>query len=264
MRALPQFAGLSGPMETFFIPDGDAGVTRTIQKMIELVQGPKGIGSAFVRAAAIDAARGSVRNVSEIDRIFQWVKNNIEFRGEAEETLQSPEATLRLGAGDCDDHAMLLNALLGSLGYEWDFKTVGVARDSPGTYTHVYAMVQDKISGKWIPLDTTVSRSFAGWEPADITRETMYRAQNRFGRLGQDETASLISQTLQEAPALIAAGAGGAASVTTAAGTTSIGPSNPSIAGALSSASTSNVFFWLLIVGGAIAVIAAVSGGGRR
>jgi hypothetical protein len=174
-----------GPMKQFWLPGGDAGVQKTVGMMEQITAGPKGVGSSLVKSAAMDAVRGTVRDVTEIQGIFQWVKQHIEFRDEAEETLQSPEATLRLGAGDCDDHAMLAAALAGSLGYNWGFKTVAVTRDSPEHYSHVYAVVQDKRSGQWVPMDTTVKNSYAGWEPDDITRSQMYR-HKQMGRLGDD------------------------------------------------------------------------------
>src|ERR1700722_15341266 len=83
------------------IPDGDAGVTQTIRWMKALVRGPKGVGSWVVRAASLEAVRGVERGQQEIESVFQWVNDHIEFRGEYGETLQSPEATLNLRAGDC-------------------------------------------------------------------------------------------------------------------------------------------------------------------
>jgi hypothetical protein len=128
-----------------------------------------------------------VRNRTEIPQVFAWVKRNIEFRGEAEETLQSPEATLNYGGGDCDDFAMLLVALLESLGYDATFKVVAVASDMPAHFTHVYAVVKDKQTGQWVPLDPTVAGASAGWEPPDIVRTIMYKVRNTtpLGRLGR-------------------------------------------------------------------------------
>jgi len=201
---MPTIAHQSDPWRTrcFWLPAGDAGVVKTINQMESLVSGPQGQGSALLREAVLTAVRGSVRNVTEIPAWFNWVKRNIEFRGEAEETLQSPEATLNFGAGDCDDHAMLIAAGLKSLGYQTAFKTVGTSGEAPDEFTHVYALVQDKVSGQWIALDTTVGISYPGWEPDDITREHMYRingyqpgnyraiVRQQFAALGYDDTTS--------------------------------------------------------------------------
>ena len=159
------------------VSDGDAGIAQTIQHMQAFVVGDKGVRSFVVRQAALEAVQGVERGQPEIDSVFNWVKDNIEFRGEAGETIQSPEATIILGAGDCDDHATLLAALLRSLGYQTDFRTVAM-NDSPDGYSHVYAVVQDKQTGQWIPLDTTVERAYPGWEPDQIAREQTYGPMN--------------------------------------------------------------------------------------
>ncbi len=67
-------------------------------------------------------------------------------------------------AGDCDDHAALLCALLGSLGFICGLRAWGKQK---GEFTHVYAVVaMPKIGpSEFIGLDTTVEESEPGWEP---------------------------------------------------------------------------------------------------
>jgi transglutaminase-like putative cysteine protease len=145
--------------------------------MEALMRGSTGVMSFVVRKAALDAVQGVERGQPEIDSVFNWVKDHIEFRGESGEYLQSPEATIRLGAGDCDDQSTLVATLLRSLGYQVDFRTVAM-RGSEEEYSHVYAVVQDKGTGQWIPVDTTVERAYPGWEPDQIAREQTYGAAN--------------------------------------------------------------------------------------
>src|SRR5581483_7572461 len=133
----------------FQIPGGDRGTSATISHMTQLVNGPEGVLSPVIRAKALELARGSVKGVNEIDTVYSWVKQNIQFRGESGETLQSPVATLQLGGGDCDDHSTLIAALLKSLGYRVQFKVVATDRGSTD-FTHVYAVVKDKRTGQWI------------------------------------------------------------------------------------------------------------------
>ncbi len=83
--------------------------------------------------------------------------------------FSSPARTLhQLGAGinggDCDDHAALLAALLGSLGFITGLRAWGKTKDE---FTHVYAVVaMPKLSPtELIALDTTVEESEPGWEP---------------------------------------------------------------------------------------------------
>jgi len=169
------------PMRSEWIPDGDAGVAATIAKMRSLVHGPQGVRSWTVRRTVLEAVRGIERGQHEIDAVFDWIKANIEFRGEYGETLQSPEATINLGAGDCDDQSMLAAAMLNSLGYNTRFKTVALAY-SPDEYSHVYLEVRDKRTGQWVPLDPTVAMAYPGWEPEEIARSRSY-AENRDGGL---------------------------------------------------------------------------------
>jgi transglutaminase-like putative cysteine protease len=158
-----------------YIPDGDAGVAATIGKMTTLLHSPQGIRSLTVRAAVADAVRGVDRGMPEIDAVFYWIKDNIEFRGEWGETLQSPEATINLQIGDCDDQSTLAAAMLNSLGCETRFKTIAT-RDMPEDLTHVYVEVRDKRTGEWMPLDPTVSMAYPGWEPENIARSETYGA----------------------------------------------------------------------------------------
>ena len=68
-------------------------------------------------------------------------------------------------AGDCDDHAMLVAALLGSIGHPVGFRAWGPKR---GEYVHVYAIARTpkKTGEEIVGLDTTVEEAFVGWEPS--------------------------------------------------------------------------------------------------
>jgi transglutaminase-like putative cysteine protease len=173
-QQLGWFQGQPYRMRRWKVGDGDSAIRKTVMHMARLVFGPEGVQHPEVRIAAIEAARGSLKNVNEIEAVFQWVKKNIEFRGENAETLQSPVVTLRLRAGDCDDHSVLMGALLASLGYQVRFKTVATIPSNPRAFSHVYVVVQDKRSRQWVPVDTTVRMSTVGWEPPVIYREKSY------------------------------------------------------------------------------------------
>lgn len=169
----PGCLSLSPKVYSQSIPDGDAGVARTIQIMTSLAHGKYGDRSWPVRLAALDAARGTERGMDEISSVLDWVKRNIEFRGENGETLQSPEATLQARAGDCDCQSTLAAAMLGWLGYQTRFKTMALI-DSPQELSHVYLEVRDKRTRQWVPLDATVARSWPGWEPDNVARSVTY------------------------------------------------------------------------------------------
>lgn len=155
------------------IPNGEAGITQTVNIMSGLAHGKWGAKSFKVRQAAVEAARGTERGMDEITSVMNWVKDNIEFRGENGETVQSPEATLELGAGDCDCQSTLQAAILEWLGYQTRFKTVALY-DAPSDLSHVYLEVRDKRTGQWLPVDSTVARSWPGWEPENVARSVDY------------------------------------------------------------------------------------------
>jgi transglutaminase-like putative cysteine protease len=180
MRTSRQLAGCTAsPSKAWtyseVVPDGEAGVHRTVQIMQGLAAGKWGAKSWKVRLAALDAARGTERGKDEIQSVLDWVKEHIEFRGETGEVVQSPEATLEAHAGDCDCQSTLAAAMLQCLGYQTKFRTVAL-NDSPGELSHVYIEVRDKRTGEWIPLDSTVARSWPGWEPDNVARGVDYPA----------------------------------------------------------------------------------------
>jgi hypothetical protein len=189
--------GISNPryhMRRWTIGSGDGAIVKTIQHMKRLVLGSEGVGSPDVRIAALEAVHGSVKNLTEIDFVLDWVKKHIEFRGENAETLQTPLVTLQVGAGDCDDHSTLIAAMLRSLGYNVQFKTVSTNAADP-QFSHVYVVVQDKRTGQWKGLDSTVPQSFAGWEPPMITRARTFG----LGRLGDDGDGTTDNYTADDA-----------------------------------------------------------------
>lgn len=189
-------------MRKWKIGGGDSAIRKTILHMQALVLGPEGVGHPSVRVAALAAAKGSVKNLTEIDAVLSWVKQNIEFRGENAETLQSPVVTLQLGAGDCDDHSILIAAMLRSLGYDVQFKTVAASRQDPTEFSHVYVVARDKRTGQWKGLDSTVPGSFAGWEPPMIYRSRTYKHRG----MGEDYSQPLLVP-IPSAPAGLSPGA---------------------------------------------------------
>lgn len=112
---------------------------------------------------------------SELDAIYHWVRDNIRFVRDVRgvETLQTPEATLRLGAGDCDDHVMLIQALAESVGFVTRSHAVGFR---PGHFSHVLAEV--KFGKRWVPLETTVNGAFIGWFPPGVQAHMVQDLQN--------------------------------------------------------------------------------------
>ena len=66
------------------------------------------------------------------------------------EQLSPPDWVMRIGAGDCDDKAILLGSLLASIGHPARFIAVAF---EPEAWSHVW--VQDRIGGRWVDLEPT-------------------------------------------------------------------------------------------------------------
>ncbi len=68
-------------------------------------------------------------------------------------------------AGDCDDHAGLICALAGAIGFQCALRAWGPKNERG--YSHVYAMAAfpKRKPQRWVPMDTTVASATLGWQP---------------------------------------------------------------------------------------------------
>jgi hypothetical protein len=184
------------------LPAGDAGVAKTIKVMGVLAVGMEGALHPALRLLAIEIVKGTAPrdDYAQAAAIFEWVKANIEFRGEYDELIQTPLVTAQLQAGDCDDHATLMYALLRAIGIQADFVTVATDPTDPDRqFSHVYTSAWIHSRQAWLPLDTTVGASYPGWAPERITRIQVW------GERGLGDTASTINNVLTQAQPIIQA-----------------------------------------------------------
>ena len=147
-----------------FLPDGAIGVQQTLNLMKSLVRKYK----AFLplRTLAVQI----VQNVQgkdwrgEIVAVQNWVQNNIRYVKDITdvETLHSPDIMLNVRAGDCDDQATLVAALLEAIGHPTGFVAMGF---SPGEYDHVYAIT--RLGNSWLSVETTEPVGI-GWRPPGV------------------------------------------------------------------------------------------------
>lgn len=116
-----------------------------------------------VRTAALDIVKGLAQKdyEGELRRIHAWVRDHIRYVHDVNgvETIQTPEQTLHLKQGDCDDKSILVAALLEAIGFSTRFVAIGF---KPRCYSHV--LVEARLDGHWIPVETTEPVAL-GWQP---------------------------------------------------------------------------------------------------
>jgi len=131
----------------------------------------RGLALQITRSARKHPVTGKpdLRDVDAIaGAIYTWMVRTINYVRDPWdiERLQSPVVTLRQKAGDCDDHAILGAALLGSLGVQTGFRIVS---RSGSTFDHIYAVYRS--GDQWKSFDTTILK-----HPGYVFDERLIRA----------------------------------------------------------------------------------------
>lgn len=143
------------------IPAGVRGIHETLKTMSQLTR--DGAKNYAVHMAAISRSRSCPQKdyACEVRCLHAFVRDGIRYVQDPKdvERVQSPDVTLQIAAGDCDDKSVLLASLLEAMGHPTRFVAIGF---EPGIFSHVY--VETKIGARWIPLETTEPVA-AGWEP---------------------------------------------------------------------------------------------------
>lgn len=195
--------------------DGLAAVRATLKKMAALVRRyssdvTTGIHARHVlRDGGISDIRKERQARASVALLQHWVRDNIAYVYDPPdvEWLQTPPQTLEVGCGDCDDKAILLSAMLESVGFQTQFLAVGgsgpgwgpadggpadgsfsqdiagedLSADGfpigqPPPFSHVLTSVKlGAPSGRrpwyldgWTPLETIVPGAEPGWLPPGI------------------------------------------------------------------------------------------------
>jgi len=147
------------------LPSGAKGTRATLRLMQRLVRTAMRDTRQFpiLRRVTIQATRRLPQKDKrgELAALFDFVQNRIRYINDPRgiETLQTPLETLQLGAGDCDDKAMLLATLAELAGYATRFVAIG---NDPERFSHVY--IEVKWGDGWLPMDATEPHG-PGWAP---------------------------------------------------------------------------------------------------
>jgi len=147
-RGVPELTGA-----VTICADGVPGTMQTLREMRRLVNA--GRVNPQIRAVAINLTQLQPERstLHEVAVLFEFVRDSIRYVGDVNdvETLTTPEKTLALRAGDCDDKSVLLASLLESIGYQTKFIVSSYL--SPLVYEHVFVGVD--CDGMLISLDPT-------------------------------------------------------------------------------------------------------------
>ena len=152
------------------MPQGRAGALQTLDLMAKLAR--DGSRSMRVRQLAVELTTHGFREgtglaqkdfAGEAARLLEFVRDEIRYVRDIAhvETVHDADRILQLGAGDCDDKAILLAALLGSIGFE-HVRFVAAAW-APDRFSHVWT--QAFINGRWVDLEPTEPLPFGASVP---------------------------------------------------------------------------------------------------
>jgi transglutaminase-like putative cysteine protease len=162
------------------IPGGDAGVAATLQLMVSMVTEYRASPSVRMLAQSLVASCPSRDAVCQVRTVHAWVRDNIKYLPDVRnvETLQTPDYTLSMMSGDCDDSATLMASLIETLGRQSRFLAQALRG---GDFSHVSAQVL--LGTRWVNLETilpTIPEAWGGlpagtptpigWFPSDVTR----------------------------------------------------------------------------------------------
>lgn len=148
----------------FPIGYGAKSIKKTTKMMADLVREYENDPNLIARARSIVQLCQPKDYPCEVRALFDFVSYQIRYVNDVvdKETLTTPDVTLAMRSGDCDDKSVLLAVLLRAIGYRVKFIVTGYT--APDVYEHVF--VQAEVNGEPWDLDTT-ERMPMGWSPAD-------------------------------------------------------------------------------------------------
>ena len=123
-----------------------------------------------VRRLAELASAGARTPAEAAAAMQRYVQDRVRFAGEIGEVFSPALHTLAIGAGDCDDSARVLAAMMRSMGLRARLQTL----PEDGAPLHVAA--QALVGGRWTWYETTL-RARPGEHPVDAARRLGVRVR---------------------------------------------------------------------------------------
>lgn len=191
------------PSRVVQMPGGSLAVDKTVDLMARAAMGEYGAHSSRIRRLALDIITRA--GVPEKDKrgeavaLRNWVMQHLRYVNDPAwmEFVTQPETlAFEVQHGDCDDHSVLLAALLGAIGIRTRFVTVAAV---PGPMSHVYLQADvGKLDGTgqrtatWLDLDPIVKNRPAGWSVPNPYRVRIFPVNTPAG-IGGASPVSLLS-----------------------------------------------------------------------
>lgn len=146
------------------IPDGADGTRYTLNLMADIARKYKTDMSVFTKTRELIAGLQQKDWPGEARKIQRFVRDHIRYVKDVRgvETVQTPDITLKIKAGDCDDKSTLVATMLESIGHPVRFVAIGFR---PDDYVHVFP--ETLIGKKWVSLETTEPVDI-GWKPDNV------------------------------------------------------------------------------------------------
>lgn len=113
------------------------------------------LGSPLWRSIADGIKQSGRGDAGRLDGVYSWVLSRLRYAPDPRgvDMYLTPEAALRRGAGDCDEHATMIALLLKQMGYRVKLRA---ASKNGERFTHVYAMAL--VGPRWVAVDTVARR----------------------------------------------------------------------------------------------------------
>lgn len=155
------------------IPGGYPGIRRTVRTVAALVR--HGSHKPRVRRLAVNLLRRSKRGdpYDFVRRVYDYVQGKIRYTRDPLrlEEVQAADYTLKTGAGDCDDHTVLIGSIFSAVGYPVKIHITRTGENK--LFNHVFPSV--RILGDTIPLDTTIPGGRPGKKYGLIREEKVFQ-----------------------------------------------------------------------------------------
>lgn len=168
---------------------GWRGTARTIREMDRLVKEGKVDPTVIFLAQQLARKRDKRDYLGQLKEFFNWIRKNIHYVRDPRdvEFVRSPFYTIYYRAGDCDDQAILFNALAESIGFKTRFKTIKANAANTKEFSHVYGQACVPNHG-WVSADTIVDRATLGWEAPERFGSHVW--EDGLGMLGETATVA--------------------------------------------------------------------------